>query len=186
MCIRDRHNTYIIAPLQSGYLLVHQQLAHERILYEKYSAAAFGKNIATQPSLFPVTVELPAPDAALLNELLTDLQTIGFLIEPFGQNSFIIQGTPADVLQGNEKNSIELLVEQFKHFSNEIKFSKREKLIRCMARQQAIKAGQPLTQKEMMVLIEALFECNASNITPTGNPTYIEFTEDYLDRMFGK
>nr|HVZ25671.1 hypothetical protein [Sediminibacterium sp.] len=93
---------------------------------------------------------------------------------------------PADVLPGNEKNAIELLLEQFKHFSSEMKFSKREKLIRCMARQQAIKAGQALSQEEMRRLVEELFECRTPNTTPTGSPTFLEFKEDYLDRMFGK
>jgi DNA mismatch repair protein MutL len=180
------HNTYIIAPTQSGFLLVHQQLAHERILYERYSIAMHGKKMSTQQSLFPVTVELGAQDAALLHDLLPDLQSLGYIVEPFGNNAFVIQGTPADVQQGNEKHTIELLVEQFKHFISEIKFSKREKLVRCMARQQAIKAGQQLTQKEMITLVEELFECKTANVTATGSPTYIEFKEDYLDRMFGK
>lgn len=180
------HNTYIIAPTQNGFLLVHQQLAHERVLYERYSAATHGQKMATQQSLFPVTVELGAQDAALLHDLLPDLQSLGYTVEPFGNNAFVIQGTPADVQQGNEKHAIELLVEQFKHFSSDIKFSKREKLVRCMARQQAIKAGQQLTQKEMSTLVEALFECTTANVTATGSPTYIEFKEDYLDRMFGR
>lgn len=180
------HNTYIVTPTASGFILVHQQLAHERILYEKYAAAAQGKQIATQPSLFPVTLELAPADAVLLSELLSDLQIIGYQVEPFGNNSFVIQGTPADVLTGNEKHAIELLIEQYKHFSSDVKFSKREKLIRCMARQQAIKAGQSLNQQEMKALVEELFCCNTSNITPTGSATYIEFKEDYLLRMFGK
>lgn len=180
------HNTYIIAPTTSGFILLHQQLAHERILYERYGQAAHGKHMASQRSLFPATLELAPADAILLEDLLPDLQTIGYQIEHFGKDSFIIQGTPADISQGNEKHSIELLIEQFKHFSSDIKFSKREKLVRCMARQQAIKAGQPLSQKEMFALAEELFTCNTPNITPTGSPTYLEFKEDYLDRMFGR
>jgi DNA mismatch repair protein MutL len=180
------HNTYIIASTNSGFLLVHQQLAHERILYERYGMAAHGQQMASQQSMFPVTLELAGADVALLTDLLPDLLAIGYHVEPFGNNSFVIQGIPADVAPGNEKNAIELLIEQFKHFSNDIKFSKREKLVRCMARQQAIKAGQTLTQKEMLVLVEELFTCSSPNVTPTGSPTYLEFKEDYLDRMFGR
>ncbi len=180
------HNTYIIASTSSGFILVHQQLAHERILYERYGIAAHGQQMPTQRSLFPVTLELAGADAVLLTDLLPDLLSIGYHVEPFGSNSFVIQGIPADVQPGNEKNSIELLIEQFKHFSSDIKFSKREKLVRCMARQQAIKAGQSLTQKEMLVLVEELFTCGSPNVTPTGSPTYLEFKEDYLDRMFGR
>ncbi len=89
---------------------------------------------ATQRTLFPVTFRLlSAQDAVLLQELLADLAQLGFLVEPFGKNSFVIQGTPADLPQGNEKACIESLIEQVKHFSSDIKFSKREKLIRSMA-----------------------------------------------------
>jgi DNA mismatch repair protein MutL len=180
------HNTYIIAATTAGFILVHQQLAHERVLYEKYSETAFGKQIPTQKSLFPITMELATADAVLLEDLMPELGVIGFQIEEFGTNTFVIQGTPGDVLQGNEKHSIELLLEQFKHFSSDMKFSKREKLVRCMSRQQAIKAGQQLQQKEMYALIEELFKCTTPNVTPTGSPTYLEFKEDYLDRMFGR
>lgn len=180
------HNTYIIASANNGFILVHQQLAHERVLYERYGVAAHGKKMTTQQTMFPATLELGHADAALLTDMLPDLQTIGYQVEPFGNNSFVIQGIPADMEAGNEKHSIELLIEQFKHFSSDIKFSKREKLVRCMARQQAIKAGQPLSQKEMLTLIEDLFACHTPNTTPSGSPTYVEFKEDYLDRMFGK
>ena len=180
------HQTYIIAPLQIGFLLIHQQHAHERILYERYTKAIQNKNPTTQQSLFPVTLELSPQDAALLHELLPDLQLLGYKIELFGKDSFIIQGAPADVLHGNEKNAIELLIEQFKHFSNELKFSKREKLIHCMARQQAIKAGQSLTDKEMKVLVEELFQCQTPSITPNGNPVFVDFNDEQLMKMFGK
>ena len=179
------HQTYIIAPTKSGIIIIHQQLAHERVLYEKYQRASAQPH-ATQKSLFPVVLELSASDAVLLQEMVEDLANIGYEIEAFGQNSFIIQGIPADVLAGNEKNAIELLLEQFKHFSADLKFSKREKLIRCMARQMAIKAGQNLGQKEMHSLIESLSECDIPNTTASGAPTFIEFNEDYLDRLFSK
>jgi DNA mismatch repair protein MutL len=180
------HQTYVVTATQKGFLLIHQQQAHERILYEKYSEAMQGKQMPTQQSLFPSTIQLSAADTALMNELLPELKVLGYVIEPFGNNTFVVQGTPADILQGNEKMAIELLLEQYKHFSSDIKFSRREKLIRCVAKQQAIKAGKPLTQKEMAVLVEELFGCEVPNATPNGSPTYLEFKGDYLEKMFGK
>jgi DNA mismatch repair protein MutL len=180
------NNTYILVTTGKGFMVVHQQLAHERILYEKYSAAAHSTQAATQKTLFPINLELAPADAALLHDLLPDLEQIGYMIEPFGNNSFVIQGSPAGIIAGNEKDAIELLIEQFKHYSSDVKFSKREKLVRCMARQQSIKAGQALTHKEMEVLTEELFSCNTPNVSPNGAPTYLDFKEDYLDRMFGK
>jgi DNA mismatch repair protein MutL len=180
------HQTYIAAHMQSGFILIHQQHAHERILFERYMNAAQSKQATTQQTLFPVTLELSLQDAALLQDLLPELQLLGYRIELFGNSSFIIQGAPADVLQGNEKHSVELLLEQFKHFSSELKFSKREKLIHCMARQHAIKAGQSLTDKEMKILAGELFQCKTPSITPNGNPVFVEFNDEQLLKMFGK
>lgn len=184
--LRHLLNTYIITPVNRGFILIHQQSAHERILYERYVAAAAGKGVASQKSLFPATLQLSAPDAILLSELTPDLQILGYFIEPFGKDSFIVQGTPADTGQGNEKAILENLLEQFKHFNSDMKFSKREKLIRSMARQHAVKPGSPLTEKEMRALVDGLFECKQPNITPGGDPTYIEFKKDYVERLFGR
>ena len=180
------HNSYIVLQNDKGYLLIHQQNAHERILYERFITAVDGKPIATQQSLFPATMELAVADAVLLNELLPDLNHLGFLLEPFGNNTFVIQGTPADVGNGSEKTAIEKMLEQYKHFSSDLKFSKREKLLRSLALQQSIKAGTSLTEKEMKVLTEELFNCATPNITPNGKPTYLEFKKDELDKMFGR
>jgi DNA mismatch repair protein MutL len=139
---------------------------------------------ATQKNLFPVVLELSASDAALLEEIIPDLAMIGYELENFGPNSFVIQGIPADVEAGNEKNAIELLLEQFKHFSTNLQFSKREKLIRCMSRQMAIKAGKELTTLEMRTLIEALCECDTPQVTASGAPTYISLNEAYIDGLF--
>lgn len=180
------HGTYIVAVSNQGYLLLHQQSAHERVLYEQLSKAVYGKPMATQQSLFPVTFDLPAADVILLKELLPDLQQVGYHIEHFGNNSFVIQGTPADVEVGNEKKLIEQLLDQFKHFSSEVKFSQREKLMRSLAMQQSIKPGRHLTEREMRILVEQLFLCSVPNATPSGNPTYVTYPISQLDKMFGK
>ena len=177
-------NTYIVASTNRGFILINQQLAHERILYERFAATAGGQAIPAQKSLFPVTIEMSAQDAVLLNDLMNDLNRLGYLIEPFGNNTFVIQGTPADVQTGNEKTTIEKLLEQFKHFSSDLKFSKREKLFRTLAWQQAVKPGTSLTESEMRSLVNDLFACAQANITAAGQPTYIEFKRDYLDQLF--
>jgi DNA mismatch repair protein MutL len=180
------HNSYIVVPTGRGYFLIHQQNAHERVLYEQFIAAVDGKPIATQRSLFPATLELSVTDAVILNELLPDLNHLGYLLEPFGNNTFVIQGSPADVIDGNEKVAVEKMLEQYKHFSNDLKYSKREKLLRSLALQQSVKAGTSLTDKEMKALVDDLFNCGTPNITPNGKPTYLEFKKDELDKMFGR
>jgi DNA mismatch repair protein MutL len=180
------HKTFIMATTNRGFIVVNQQLAHERILYERFSDAAQGKAIATQRSLFPSTIDLTPADTVMLGELLPDLSQLGYLIEPFGTHSYVIQGTPADVEQGNEKQVIENLLEQYKHFTSEIRFSKREKLIRSMVSQRVVRSGKTLDKQEMKSLIDDLFACKQPNTTPDGSPTYIEFKHDSLLKMFNQ
>lgn len=179
-------NTYIAVPSAKGFLLLHQQAAHERVLYEQLKAAGKGKPIATQKSMFPSTLELTPADAVILEELIPDLAELGYEIEPFGKNTFVIQGTPADVDAGNEKHVVDILIEQYKHFSSDAKFTKREKLVRSLARQQAVKSGTRLTEREMRHLVRDLFSCEQPNIAPDGSPTFVDFKKEELEKMFGR
>ncbi len=184
--LQQIHSTYILVQNDTGFLVIHQQNAHERILYERFIKAVEGKPISIQQSLFPQTIELASADVAVITELLPDLHFLGYHLEPFGNNTFVMQGTPADVEQGNEKAAIEKMLDQYKHFSSDLKYSKREKLIRSLAWQQSIKAGKTLTQKEMKSIVQELFICGTPNITATGKPTYTTFKKLELDRMFGR
>ncbi len=179
-------NTYIVSPSKNGFLLIHQQAAHERVLYEQLKAAGKDKPVPTQRSMFPSTLELAPADAAVMTEIISDLEYLGYIIEPFGKNTFVIQGTPADVQTGNEKHIIDVLLEQYKQFSPEVKFSKREKLIRSLARQQSVKTWMKLTDKEMRQLVHDLFACEQPNVTPDGNPVFLEFKHEQLEKMFGR
>ena len=180
------HNSYIVVQNDKGHLLISQQNAHERILFERFSNAVSGKPISTQQSLFPVVFEPATADAVLITELLPDLEQLGYRLEPFGNNSFVIQGTPADVTSAGETAALENMLEQYKHFSNDLKFSKREKLLRSLALQQSVKSGTALSQKEMQSLIEDLFSCAVPNITPNGKPTYLCYRKEETDSMFGR
>jgi len=178
------HNEFVLAQTPGGFILVNQQLAHERIIYERLQESSVSRPVTAQRSMFPVNIELSPADAILLEDLLSDLKQLGYMIEPFGKNSFVVQGTPADVPAGNEKQVIDSLLEQFKHFSTGPEFSKREKLIRLLARQQSIKGGLSLSEKEMKQLVSELFACRQPNSSPDGKPTFLEFKKDQLEKMF--
>ena len=180
------HNTFILVQDNSGFILLHQQNAHERVLYERFLHAMDGKPISVQQSLFPAVIELAATDAVLIHDLLPDLKLLGYQLEPFGNNTYVIQGSPANVEHGNEKDAIEKMLEQYKHFSNDIKFSKREKLLRSLAWQQSVKAGISLTKKEMEQLVFDLFTCTIPNSSPNGKPAYMTFKKEELEKIFGR
>ncbi|WP_460759893.1 DNA mismatch repair endonuclease MutL [Niabella terrae] len=178
--------TYILIGGEQSFLLIHQQAAHERVLYQQMSQAAADKPIATQSTMFPVTIDLIPADAGLLQELLPYFGQLGYLIEPAGGHRYLIQGTPADLEPGDEKQVIDFTLEQYKHFSSDIRISEREKLIRSLARQRAVKTGIRLTQREMRQLVRDLFQCQPFNTAPDGSPTYLEFKEEQIEKMFGR
>ncbi|MEZ2441538.1 DNA mismatch repair endonuclease MutL [Chitinophaga sp. RCC_12] len=178
------HQQYILSQIKSGFILIDQQAAHERILYERYQRALQEAPMATQQSLFPQTLQLPPADAALVSEMLGDLQTLGYDLEPFGNNTFIVRGTPADIQNGNDHATIQSLLEQFKNFSHELKVNNREQLIRSMARNNAIPAGKILAAREMQNIIDELFACSMPNVAPGGKFTFISFKLTDLARMF--
>lgn len=178
------HQQYILSQIKSGFILIDQQAAHERILYERYQRALQEAPMATQQSLFPQTLQLPPADAALISEMLGDLQTLGYDLEPFGNNTFIVRGTPADIQNGNDHATIQNLLEQFKNFSHELKVNTREQLIRAMARNNAIPAGKILAAREMQNIIDELFACSMPNVAPGGKFTFISFKLTDLARMF--
>ena len=191
---RDQHqlpllqiqNTYIICETNGGFLLIHQQSAHERVLYEQFMHAVAEKPLATQPGLFPSTISLSTSDAVLLLELLPDLRALGYLIEPFGKDTYIIRGTPAGLETGSEKKVIEKMLEHCKHSGGEKVFPLREKMIRSLAWQQSVKPGTSLTETEMRSLAESLFRCDQPNMTPNGKPVFVEYKKEYLEKVFGR
>jgi DNA mismatch repair protein MutL len=186
MRLTQLQNTYILCETEGGFLLIHQQAAHERVLYEKFMLALSGKPLAGQPGLFPQTLTLSTQDAVLLQELLPALQALGYTIEPFGKDSFIVQSTPAGQDEGNTKKVIESLLENCKHAGSEKITSLHEKMIRSLAWQQAVKPGTVLTETEMRSLTEDLFRCLQPNTAPNGRAVFVEFKKEYLEKLFGR
>ena len=184
--LQQIHGKYILQQIKSGFMLIDQQSAHERILYEEYKLASLEQPLASQQSLFPEKLILSPADAVLLNEMLPELSTLGYDIQPAAGHTFVIHGIPGDMDTGDEKKHIEQLLEQFKHFNAEFKIDKREMMIRSLASQHAIKSGQNLSAAEMQNLIDKLFACEQPQVTAGGRNTFLTFRLDELDKLFGK
>lgn len=180
------HGRYLLQQIKSGFILLDQQAAHERILYERYQQAFRQNPLPTQQSLFPERLELSPADTVLLEEMLPELKMLGYDIQPSAERTFVIHGVPGDVNTGNEKENIEDLLEQFKHFSAELKMDKREKMIRSLAMQHALKPGKLMTPAEMQNLIDRLFACEQPQTTPGGRNTFLTFRLEELDKLFGR
>jgi len=180
------HKRYILQQIISGFILIDQQLAHERILYERYQQAFDKTPLSAQKSLFPEILELSLQDATLLKDLLPELKTLGYEIEQKTDATFSIHGIPSNLDSGDEKRNIEGLLEQIKHFNADLQTDKREQMIRSLAQRHAIKPGKKLSSDEMQSFIDQLFACSQSQMTPSGKYTFIPFRTDELDKMFGR
>ena len=180
------HLRYIVRQVKSGMMIIDQQAAHERILYEKFLQQLKNKSGQSQQSLFPQTIQLSASDVAMVMEMSPEIVSLGFRFEEFGKNTLLVTGVPAHVASGREKELFEGLIEQFKINQSEMALPLRENLARSLARRASIKSGQKLEREEMKALLDNLFSCATSNYSPDGRPTFFIFDLAKIESYFNR
>ena len=177
-------NNYIVAQMSTGLMIIDQQSAHERILYERYRKQLQQAAGASQQCLFPPHIQLSQADFALVMDIKEELLSLGFVIVEFGKDTVLIQGVPADIQVNNEKALFEGLLEQFKHFKSELSLDKRENLARSLARRSAIKRGSKLDTSEMEIIVGQLFACQNPNYGLSGNKTFVKIDLHQIHGFF--
>ncbi|MBB2145678.1 DNA mismatch repair endonuclease MutL [Pedobacter sp. LMG 31464] len=182
------HHRYIVSQIKSGVMIIDQQAAHERILYERFLLHLDDRKGASQQSLFPQTVTLSPNDYELAKSLLDDIKSLGFEVREFGKNTLVIEGIPVDLgsTNINETQLFEHLIEGFKNSQQELKLDKRDALARSMAKNSAIKGGTALSQQEMNTLIEELFACKTPNFSISGKPVIQTMALTEIAQKFDK
>lgn len=180
------HKRYILKQVKSGLMVMDQQFAHERILFERFSRQIKSKEGLSQQSLFPAHVELNPADFSLVMELQDEIKSLGFVFDVFGKNAIAIQGIPADVRETNEKVLFEGLIEQFKWNKETLSVDKQENISRALAKRSSIKPGHPLDQQEMNAMMDQLFACQQPNYTPDGKPTFVLLGLDKIANFFNR
>ncbi|MFM7430665.1 MAG: DNA mismatch repair endonuclease MutL [Flammeovirgaceae bacterium] len=176
---------YIVRAGRNGLMIIDQQAAHERILFEKYSGQLKSNNGHSQQTLFPQTISLSAPDFALVMEMEKEITALGFRFELFGKNALLITGTPTDMKIG-EKALLEGLIEQFKKNQSELQLPIQENLARAMAKRTSLRAGEKLGVEEMEALVERLFACANPNYSPEGKPTFFTLDTSKIESYFNR
>lgn len=161
-------NKYILTPVKSGLMVIDQKRAHERILFERLMQVLETNEVASQQQLFPETFEVNAADATMLASILPDLRALGFDIREFGNNTFIINGTPGVLHTSSPVEIIESLLEEFKTSPVNLQDKAREKVAMSLAQASAIPYGHALKPVEISELIDNLFACQTPNFSPKG------------------
>ena len=178
------HNTYILSHIKSGFLLIDQQAAHERILYEQNLASMSSHQRLTQKELFPRTIELDNAKATIMQNILPKVNALGFEIEEFGNKTYLIHGIPAGLAENQDATTLmEKLIDQY--VSNmELQLGIEENLARSLAVSAAIKRGKAMDVSEMRLLIDQLFACEVPYKSPTGRRCIVTMDLDTILKQF--
>lgn len=169
------HHQFIIREVKSGLMVIHQQAAHERILFEKFLSQINAQTGESQQCLFPQAIQFNSSDFALILEMEQEIHALGFRFEIFGKNTLMVNGVPAGISPGREKDLFEGLMDQFKSNQAELSLPIQENLARALAKRSAIRTGDKLTIEEMKSLVRSLFACKAPGYSPDGDTTYFIF-----------
>jgi DNA mismatch repair protein MutL len=177
-------NTYIVASTRQGLVLIDQHVAHERVLYEQLCYKRGALPIPKQHLLTPETLQLSRRDALLLHEKLPELEAIGFELEPFGVDTYLIRAVPA-ALKGDPVQTLRDIVDELVELSVSKRLPvAREQIWITTACKLAVKAGDPLSMPEMRKLIEDLARTENPYLCPHGRPITIILTWQEIERKF--
>jgi DNA mismatch repair protein MutL len=177
-------NTYIVASTRQGLALIDQHVAHERVLYEQLCYKRGALPIPKQHLLTPETLQLSRRDALLLQEKLPELEAIGFELEPFGVDTYLIRAVPA-ALKGDPVQTLRDIVDELVELSVSKRLPvAREQIWVTASCKLAVKAGDPLSMPEMRKLIEDLARTENPYLCPHGRPITIILTWQEIERKF--
>jgi DNA mismatch repair protein MutL len=177
-------NTYIVASTRQGLVLIDQHVAHERVLYEQLCYKRGALPIPKQHLLTPETLQLSRRDALLLHEKLPELEAIGFELEPFGVDTYLIRAVPA-ALKGDPVQTLRDIVDELVELSVSKRLPvAREQIWITTSCKLAVKAGDPLSMPEMRKLIEDLARTENPYLCPHGRPITIILTWHEIERKF--
>jgi DNA mismatch repair protein MutL len=180
---------YIIAEGPEGVFLIDQHAAHERILYEKYLAQRYGTEAGLVPQqhlLEPLTLHVGHELTGLLAQYLPQLAAIGFTVEPFGGDTYLVRTIPS-ILSGQDPlRTLEEIVNALANRRNLVGEELEARMVKMICKRASIKAGQLLSTLEMQELIHQLESCRAPRTCPHGRPTMIQLSAGELEKAFGR
>lgn len=179
-------SAYLVAEGPDGLYLIDQHAAHERVLFERFTAQQESKKIASQTLLQPVSVELPSTSTHLLEEQLPILGKLGFQVEAFGPNTFLVRAVPTLLASIDPVAALHVLVEDFEEDESPLQAELEARIIARVCKRAAVKAGKTLSPEEQRALLLDLESCQSPRTCPHGRPTMIHLSVDLLERQFGR
>ena len=178
------HKKYIVNPIKSGIVIVDQQRAHQRILYELFLTNMTVHQASSQQLLFPLNLFFSTNEMKLIAELQMALVNTGFVFETTNDDHVVISGLPVNVNESEASIVLEQLLSDLQEGIPESSFSQNDSIAKSMAKSLAVKTGTYLTEKEQENLVNGLFACKEPNVSPFQRPTFITMRVEDLDKKF--
>ena len=177
-------NKYLVNKIKSGLVIINQNRAHQRILYENFLKYITVQGNESQKLLYPVDIHMSIKEIAIIDNFKTQLNNSGFLFKIVNNETLSFSSLPASI----EESNLELIIRQLlDNISNEIpddNFSQTDMISKSLAKSMSIKNGQKLNSNEMEYIVNGLFACKEPNISPFNKRTYITLTSEDLDNKF--
>ncbi len=177
-------NKYIVSPLKTGLMVIHQNLAHQRILYEEILRNITVKEAVSQQLLFPLQLHFSKPDVEIIEKIREQLEHTGFVFSELKGESVEISGIPVMIMESHVVNLLERLVYDIKEELPENGFSQNDMLAKSMAASMAIKSGASLNREEQEHIINQLFACKEPTVSPDNRPVFAVIAGSELDKKF--
>lgn len=175
---------FIFTSVKSGLMIIDQQRAHIRILYDQYLEQITRRQGASQGMLFPDIVQFPVSEVPVLQEIMEDLSYLGFELTDLGGGSYAINGIPSGIEGLNPVELIQSMVHTAMEKGGKVKEEVQSNLALTLAKAAAIVPGQVLTNEEMNGLVDGLFAVATPNYTPDGKTVLSVLQEDELEKLF--
>ncbi|MBY0099291.1 DNA mismatch repair endonuclease MutL [Mesobacillus maritimus] len=182
--IGQMHGTYILAQNEKGLYIIDQHAAQERIKYEYFREKVGQVESELQEMLVPLTFEYSPDESIRINEYLPELEKVGVFLEPFGPNSFIVRAHPQWLPRGEEKETIEEMIEQLLQMKKVDIKKLREEAAILMSCKGSIKANRHLRNDEIQALLDELRRSSDPFTCPHGRPIIVHYSTYEMEKMF--
>jgi DNA mismatch repair protein MutL len=178
------HNKYIINTIKSGMLVIDQNRAHERILYEEFLRKTTVNEAVSQQLLFPLQLKFSKSEFTILTDLQQALETTGFVFSSFTIESVELTGLPVGVKESEVQSVFEQLIHDIEHEVPDVNFSLSDLLSKSLAKSLAIKNGKKLEIQEQEYIVNTLFSCKEPLVSPSNKTIFTTLNVEDLDKKF--
>ncbi len=175
---------YIITTIKSGMVVINQSRAHQRILYEKFLKNITIKEAVSQQLLFPLSLSFSKSELDILKEIKENLCAVGFVFGTIGSDIVEVKGVPVVVVESEVQMVMEQLISDFQMEISADSFSQSDMLAKTLAKTLSVKTGEVLDELSQLALVNDLFACKESTLSPFNKRTYVMITENDIDRKF--